>query len=244
MVNGSIRTPSAPAAAAGEVGGGGQVAGDGGRGGDLRRHQVRPPALALPALEVAVGRRRAALPRRQLVGVHAQAHRAAGVRHSAPAAVKTLSRPSASACQPRPAPSRGRPASVRRRATCRPSRTVGGGAQVLDPAVGARAEEDGVDRDVAQRRPGASGPCTPARARRPPGRARRRIDAGSGTAAASGSALAGVGAPGDERRERRSASMTTSWSNVASSSVRRVRQYADRGVPVGALRARADGPCR
>ena len=45
---------------------------------DERRHQVGAAALALPALEVAVGGRGAALPRRELVRVHAQAHRAAG----------------------------------------------------------------------------------------------------------------------------------------------------------------------
>src|SRR3954462_665609 len=48
--------------------------GHGGGRCDQRRDQVGAPALALPALEVAVGRRGAALPRRQLVGVHAQAH--------------------------------------------------------------------------------------------------------------------------------------------------------------------------
>ena len=40
---------------------------------------MRASALALPSLEVAVGRRRAALAWRELVGVHAQAHRAAGL---------------------------------------------------------------------------------------------------------------------------------------------------------------------
>src|SRR5690606_33563362 len=44
--------------------------------GDQRRHQVGAAALALPAFEVAVRSRRAALPRLELVGVHAQTHRA------------------------------------------------------------------------------------------------------------------------------------------------------------------------
>ena len=54
-----------------------EVALDGGGGGHLRRHEVRAAAAALAALEVAVGGGGAALARRQDVGVHAQAHRAA-----------------------------------------------------------------------------------------------------------------------------------------------------------------------
>src|SRR3954462_1857196 len=46
-------------------------------GGHLRRDEVRAPAAALAALEVAVRRRRAALAWLENVGVHAQAHRAA-----------------------------------------------------------------------------------------------------------------------------------------------------------------------
>src|SRR3569833_4540228 len=80
-VNGSM----AVAPRGGSAGGGQQVfrrrqsAPDGRGGGHARRDQVRPAALALPALEVAVRRRRAALARLQLVRVHAQAHRAAGL---------------------------------------------------------------------------------------------------------------------------------------------------------------------
>ena len=55
---------------------------------------------------------------------------------------------------------------------------LGGGAQVLDPAVGARAEEDRVHGDVAQRGARASGPCRPARARRRPARPGRRTSRG------------------------------------------------------------------
>src|SRR5687768_1703173 len=59
-----------------EVGGGRERAADRGGGGDGNGHQVGAPALALPALEVAVGGGGAALARGELVGVHAQAHRA------------------------------------------------------------------------------------------------------------------------------------------------------------------------
>ena len=64
-------------------------------------------------------------------------------RHSAPASLKTTSRPSASACsrtRPEPGP---RASGCRRQPSGRPDH-AGGGAQVLDPAVGAGAEEDGV----------------------------------------------------------------------------------------------------
>ena len=74
-------------------------------------------------------------------------------RHSAPASVKTRSSPSASAwwrtCS--------LPGTTRARtpgATLRPWKTCGRGAQVLDPAVGARADEDDVDRDLGDRRAG------------------------------------------------------------------------------------------
>src|SRR5579884_3375058 len=53
-------------------------AGNGRRGGDGRRHQVRAAAASLAALEVAVAGRGAALARRHLVRVHAEEHRAAG----------------------------------------------------------------------------------------------------------------------------------------------------------------------
>ena len=61
-----------------EVGGARQRAADRGGGCDERADEVGAAALALATLEVAVGRRRAALPRGEGVGVHAEAHRAAG----------------------------------------------------------------------------------------------------------------------------------------------------------------------
>src|SRR5690349_11988103 len=62
----------------GQVGGAGEVTGHRGRGGDRDRDEVRAAALALPSLEVPVGCGGAALTGRELVGVHAQAHRAPG----------------------------------------------------------------------------------------------------------------------------------------------------------------------
>src|ERR1700691_261984 len=60
-----------------EVGRRGEVAGDGGGGGDGGGDEVGAAAAALAALEVPVGRRRAAFAGRELVGVHGEAHRAA-----------------------------------------------------------------------------------------------------------------------------------------------------------------------
>ena len=55
-----------------------EVAGDRRRRGELRADQVRAAAASLPALEVAVRGRGAALAVREHVGIHAEAHRAAG----------------------------------------------------------------------------------------------------------------------------------------------------------------------
>src|SRR4051812_22382403 len=60
-----------------QIGGRGQSAPDRGGRGDAHRDQVGAAALALATLEVAVGRRRAALAGLEGVGVHAEAHRAA-----------------------------------------------------------------------------------------------------------------------------------------------------------------------
>src|SRR4029453_3471994 len=55
----------------------GEAAGDRGAGGRGRAHEVRAHALTLASFEVAVGRRRHALPGAAGVAFHADAHRAA-----------------------------------------------------------------------------------------------------------------------------------------------------------------------
>ena len=75
-----------------------EVAGDGGGGGHGGRDQVRAAALALPAFEVAVAGGGAALARLELVGVHRQAHAAAGL---APLEARLRGR-SGRALRPRP----------------------------------------------------------------------------------------------------------------------------------------------
>ena len=90
-------------------------------------------------------------PGRELVRVHRQAHRAARLAPLEAGGgedrVEALRpRPPAS---PRTSPGRPSPASPS--FTGGPRTTAGRGAEVLDPRVGARADEHGVDRDVADR---------------------------------------------------------------------------------------------
>ena len=103
-------------------------------------------------------------------------------RHSNPASVKTRSSPSSSACCFTSADP-GTTSARRSPRTVRPATMLGGRAQVLDPAVGARADEDRVGSDLAHRRSGrevhvARAPARPRRAcprrRTSPGRERRR----------------------------------------------------------------------
>ena len=56
-----------------------EMAGDGGGGGHDRADEMRAAVFALAAFEVAIAGAGAALVRRQDVGVHADAHAAAGV---------------------------------------------------------------------------------------------------------------------------------------------------------------------
>ena len=163
---------------------------------------VRPPLPCRPS-KLRLDVRRAALAGRELVGVHAETHRAAGLPPLG--AGRGEDRVEALLLGLLAHPHRARhdehPHAVGDLAALD---DLGDGAQVLDAAVRARADEDGVDLDVAQRRAGASGPCTAsALLGRRRGRPRRRSSSGSGTRLGQRRALAGVGAPGDERRERR-----------------------------------------
>src|SRR6266571_4092730 len=73
-----------------------EVSGDGGCGRHRGADQVRAPAFALPAFEVAVRSRGAALAAAEAVGVHAEAHRAARLAPSKPASRNMRSSPSRS----------------------------------------------------------------------------------------------------------------------------------------------------
>ena len=51
----------------------------GGSCGHDRRHQMRPPAFALPSLEIAIAGGSAAFSGSQLIWIHAQTHAASGI---------------------------------------------------------------------------------------------------------------------------------------------------------------------
>ena len=235
-----------------QVGRGGQLPGQGGRGGDGRRHQVGAPALALPALEVAVAGGGRPLPRLQLVGVHAQAHRAAraaplgaGVEEHPVEALGLGLRLDAH----RPGDDEHPGVGVDVLA----AQQLGGHPQVLDPAVGAGAEEDRVDRDVAQRRAGGQAHV-----------GQRLLDGATlalvgdvgrvGHGAGDRQPLAGVGAPGDVRASasrRRGAprGRTRRPRRCAASTSTRRRRPSRRpagraGGPAGSRRSSASGAIR
>src|SRR6266511_2088164 len=127
-----------------------QVAGDRRRRGHRRRHQVRAPARALPALEVAVRGRGAPFAWRQDVRVHPEAHRAAGV---APLEARCL--------EHRVQPLLLGRVLHRRRARDDHRAHLGvnapavdharRGPQVLQPRIRARADKHTVDRNIGQR---------------------------------------------------------------------------------------------
>ena len=120
-----------------------------GRGGHRRAHQVGAAAGALAAFEVAVAGAGAAFAGLQLVGVHRQAHAAAGFTPlEAGGDLKILCRPSAFGLRLHQARAGHdhRQLDVAGDLAARPLAHHGGGvAQVFDAAVGARADEDLVD---------------------------------------------------------------------------------------------------
>ena len=123
-----------------------EMALDGGGGGHRRgRRWVRPPGPWRPSkLRLQVG---ATLAGASLSGFMARHMQQPALRQSAPASRKTRSSPSASAwCADLLAARHDhRPDAV---ADAAAAEDAGRGAQVLDPAVGARADEDDVDADL------------------------------------------------------------------------------------------------
>ena len=123
------------------------------RGGHLRADQVGAPTLALAALEVAVRGRGAALALGERVGVHPQAHRAARLAPFEAGAAEDIVQALGfgrgfdllGAGDDHRADAVGDLAAVDDR---------GGLAQVLDPRVGAGADEDPFGRDLGHRRAG------------------------------------------------------------------------------------------
>jgi hypothetical protein len=150
-----------------------------------------------------------------------------GRRHSAPACSNTSPRPSASACS-RTWPTPGRRASGRRRprATLEDARDR---PQVLDAAVGARADEDRVDA-IARIGVPAVRPMYSSARRAAALSLSSAMCSGSGTHCQGGT-LARVGAPRDERRELGGVEDDLGV-ELASSSVAAGRASGDGSVPV------------
>ncbi len=178
----------------------GDFAGDGGRGGGERRGEEGAAALALATFEVAVAGAdrvlaRGRADRRSWRCTSSSPARATRRRRR----VNTRSSPSASACF---------------LMSCEPGTTsvrtplgdlaalhdAGGGAQIRDARVGARADEHHVDLVTEQRLARPLGPCTSWPFRRL--RARRVEVAGGGQRLRDGTPMPGVRAVGDHRLER------------------------------------------
>ena len=195
-----------------------------------RRHrradQVGAAAGALAAFEVAVAGRGAALAGLEPVGVHRQAHRAAGLAPLEAGALEDLVEAFALGLllhQPG-ARHHHRQLDVRRDACAQAAHDRRGLAQVLDARVGARADEHLVDADVGRSACSARAPCSSARAP-----SRRACSAsfsrsGSGTRSSIDSTISGdvpqVTCGRDAARRRAS----TTASQCASASECSVRQ--------------------
>ena len=186
------------------------------------RHEMGAALEALAALEIAVRGRGAALVGRERSAFIARHMEQPGSRQSKPAALKILSSPSASACiftMPEP----GTIMALTLAATRLPSTTLRHFAQVLDAAIGARADEDAVERDVGDLRAGRETHIF----QRPPLRAalvlvrdlvRIRHDAGDRDD------VLGARAPGDDGRQIGARRGGSRCRRSAPSSVRSVSQ--------------------
>src|SRR3954469_3095390 len=121
--------------------------------GHLRRDEVRSPTAPLAALEVAVARRGAALAGRERVRVHPEAHRAAGAAPVEPRGAEDLVEALLLGLRLhllRPRNDHGVHAARDLAALDHGGR----GPEVADARVRARADEDAIELDLLDRRPG------------------------------------------------------------------------------------------
>ena len=118
------------------------------------RDQVGAPAAPLAALEVAVRGRRAALAGGEDVGVHAQAHRAAGAAPVEAGGAEDLVEALGLGLRADLRRARHDHRLHARRRRGGPRIIDGRGAQVADPRVRAGADEDAVEADLLDRRAG------------------------------------------------------------------------------------------
>src|SRR5262245_11811598 len=120
---------------------------DGGGGRHRRRDEMGAALVALPALEVAVRGRGASLAGRELVGIHGEAHGAAGLAPLEAGLDEDLVEPFGLGLllhQPGARHDHGVDAGLYGLAVGH----LGGSAQILDATVGAGADEYPIDRDV------------------------------------------------------------------------------------------------
>ena len=155
-----------------------EVAGDRGRRRHRRADEMRPPA-ARPGGPRSCGStsRRSARPAASTSGFMPRHIEQPAWRHSKPAASKTAVEPLLLGLALDRRPSPGTTIARTRRVDAPAGDDRRRGAQVLDPRVRARADEDAVDRDLLRSAFPARAPCRRARARRPrarPGRRSRR----------------------------------------------------------------------
>ena len=122
-----------------------------GSGGDRGRYEMGSTAATLAAFEVAVAGRRAALARSELVGIHGEAHRAAGLAPVEAGLDEDLVEAFRIGLL---LDESGARHDERAHAVCDLVALGDGGRRpkVFDAAVGAAADEDRVDGDVAHRR--------------------------------------------------------------------------------------------
>lgn len=112
---------------------------------------MRAPALSLTPLKVTVRRRGGALPRRELIGIHSQAHRASGIAPFGSKGREDLIKSFGLGLEAHPgrawddehAHPNGLGASLDNGRS---------GAKVFNAAIGARAQEDRVDGDLSHGR--------------------------------------------------------------------------------------------
>ena len=217
----------------------GEMPADRRRGRHRRAHQVRAAAAALAAFEVAVAGRGAPLAR------------AAARRRSCPGTSSSRARairsrpPAGSSCRPfgfGGALDRLRSGHDQRAHRRRHVVAAGDArrlAQVLDPRVRARADEDAVDRNRVDRRARRRAPCRPAPARWLARALRRGRAAGSGTRAGDRRDHVGARAPGDERRHGRGVDV-----HLAVEAWRRDRTRSSRQRATAAVQASPRGRVR
>src|SRR4029450_13026411 len=128
----------------------GEVTQDRGRGRHGRTDKVSPPALALTTLEVPIAGGRAPFAGRELIRVHAQTHRAAGIPPLEPGGGedRIQSLPFGLALYEHRARHHHRAQALPDLPSVQYARRL---AEILDPRVGTGADEDRVGPDVADR---------------------------------------------------------------------------------------------